>query len=140
MTGYHTRSRRRGACRRGAAATEMAIFLPFLVLLFAVTLDFARLYFTTQTLDNSAFAAAMYASGTSWSKSASTQAVSAACAEGTSLSPPLTAANVSVTQGTTTTTVTITYQCQQITPVFSATRTVTLVRTFTMNLAPAAGS
>jgi Flp pilus assembly protein TadG len=140
MTDHDTRTRRRGTRRRGAAATEMAIVLPFLVLMFAVTLDFARLYFTTQTLDNSAFAAAMYASGTSWSSSANDQAVSAACAEGTSLEPPLTGANVTVTQDTSTTTVTITYQCQLITPVFSPTRTVTLVRTLTMNLAPAAGS
>lgn len=131
---------RRGQARRGAAATEMAIVLPFLVLMFSVTLDFARLYFTTQTLDNAAFAAAMYASGTSWSSDANSEAVNAACAEGVSLNPPLAAANVSITQGSGTVTVTITYTCQQITPVFSATRSVTLVRTVTMNVAPTAGS
>jgi Flp pilus assembly protein TadG len=118
----------------------MAIVLPFLTLLFAVTLDFARLYYATQTLDNCAFSAAMYASGTSWSSDANSQAVNAACAEGTTLNPPLAATDVTVSQGASAVTITITYRCQQITPIFSATRTVTLTRTYTMTLAPTSGS
>ena len=41
-----------GLGRPGVAATELAIWLPFLVLMFAVAVDFCRIYFTTQTVQN----------------------------------------------------------------------------------------
>src|SRR4029077_7450318 len=90
--------KKRFIIRPGVAATELAIWLPFLVLLFAVAVDFCRIYFTTQTVQNCAQAGAMYASGVSpidtTTTTASAAAVQAAVAEGTSLSPALQPSNV----------------------------------------------
>ncbi|MCI0643084.1 MAG: pilus assembly protein [Gemmataceae bacterium] len=63
-------SSQRNACefrysndRAGAWTAELAIVLPFLVFLFLVVVDFCRVYHSTETLQNSAHAAALYASG-----------------------------------------------------------------------------
>jgi hypothetical protein len=49
--------------RRGAAACELAVLLPFLAFLLALTLDFCRVYQATVTVQNCADAAALHASG-----------------------------------------------------------------------------
>jgi Flp pilus assembly protein TadG len=80
-------NRRRG----GGAATEMALLLPFLGLMFAAAVDFGRVLQAGQTLQECARAGAMYASGTAWTAAATgpaQAAANAACASGTSLSPP----------------------------------------------------
>ena len=48
--------------RRGASVVELAICLPLLVFLFVIAVDFARVYFVSITLANSARAGALYAS------------------------------------------------------------------------------
>src|SRR5881396_1398816 len=109
--------KRCGAKRRGAAAAELAVLLPFLAFLFAVTVDFCRLYYQTQTVVGCAEAGACYAGGYSWPNQADANAVQgaspgqlspdsdtarieaarrAAVAEGASLSPPLQESNVQV--------------------------------------------
>src|SRR4051812_14709616 len=114
---------RRPDTRAGAMAAELAIVLPFVLLLFAVAVDFCRLYYQTQTVQNCACTGALYASGNARSIAAptgsggtvqisattggqatdpdSTQgrtdaAKRAAVAEGVSLSPALTTDNVQV--------------------------------------------
>ena len=48
--------------RRGAAVVELAVLLPVLVLLFLITIDFARIYYFSLSLTNCARAGALYAS------------------------------------------------------------------------------
>ena len=48
-------------CRRGAAAVEAAILLPFVVFLAAIAVDWARLLYYTITLDNVARGGALAA-------------------------------------------------------------------------------
>src|SRR5690349_621521 len=62
--------RRGSRARRGAAAAELAVCLPFIALLFAVTVDFCRLYYYTQTLHGCAEAGAEYAAGYAWPSAA----------------------------------------------------------------------
>lgn len=47
---------------RGIAATELAVVLPFLVFLFAITVDYARIFYYTITLEYAARDGAYYAS------------------------------------------------------------------------------
>ena len=53
----------RATHRRGAAATELALFLPFLALLFFVAVDYARAFRAAQVIDGCARTGALYASG-----------------------------------------------------------------------------
>src|SRR5205823_599249 len=55
--------RMRATHRRGAAATELALFLPFLALLFFVAVDYARAFRAAQVIDGCARTGALYASG-----------------------------------------------------------------------------
>jgi Flp pilus assembly protein TadG len=77
---------------------ELAILLPLLVFLFVITVDFARIYYFSLTLQNCARAGAMYASDphvADESPFASTQ--EAALSDATNLSPPPT---ITETSGT----------------------------------------
>lgn len=129
--------------RDGAAAVELAILLPFLFLMFALALDFARIYCATQTLQDCASAGALYASGTAQSPSnpgSSATAVLAACADGVSLDPPLEEGDVTVSSNSSTgaVTVTVQYQFQYVTPFLGS--TVTLARSATYRTAPLPGN
>jgi Flp pilus assembly protein TadG len=53
-----TQSRKRG----GVAAVEFAVLLPLLVLTFVLAVDFGRVFYTSLTLQNCAWAGALYAS------------------------------------------------------------------------------
>ena len=71
------------------AVVELAVLLPLLVFLFVITVDFARVYYFSLTLQNCARAGALYASDphvADESPFASTQ--EAALADATNLSPP----------------------------------------------------
>src|SRR5260370_27480238 len=48
--------------RRGVAATELAVLLPFLAFIFVVGVDWSRLFFYSVTIDNCARNGAVYAS------------------------------------------------------------------------------
>ena len=48
--------------RRGVAATELAVLLPFLAFLFVIGVDWSRLFYYSVTLDNCARNGAIYAS------------------------------------------------------------------------------
>jgi Flp pilus assembly protein TadG len=124
--------------RRGAAAAEMAILLPFVAFLFAVAVDFCRVYYASQTIQNCAYAAALYASGAARSdpdlSTPSAAASDAALAEAVSLNPPLLPANVAATVSSTAATVTVSYNFAFLTPFFG--QSVTITRTVTMPVVP----
>ncbi len=127
--------------RRGAAACELAILLPFLALMFAVAVDFCRVFYTTQIVMGCAQAGARYASG--WATcgtgvSATEAAKQAAVAEGTSLDPPLTPSNVTVDVTANNARVTVTYVFQTLTSYPGVSGPVTVTRAVTMPLAPKA--
>jgi Flp pilus assembly protein TadG len=130
--------------RRGVAATELAIWLPFLALMFAVAIDYCRIYFATQTVQNCAAAGATYASGVSVADpaitSASAAVVQAALAEGVSLSPPLQQANVTTTTSGSSVQVTVTYAFPLLTQLPGLGGTVTITRSVTMTALPQPGS
>ena len=92
--------------RRGAAAVELALLLPFLFFIFLVAVDFGRIFYVSLTLANCARNGAYYASavdnyaGWEGGGSAITSVQQATLADGARLNPPLAAGNVTVTNGT----------------------------------------
>jgi Flp pilus assembly protein TadG len=134
--------------RRGAAAAELAIVLPFIALLFAVAVDFCRLYNQTQIVQGCAEAGAVYAAGyalpdqadatAAGKKKTTSQAARieaaklAAVAEGTSLNPPLAAGNVQVSIANGQALVTVTYECTLLTPVLGPSRVQSVTRSVSM--------
>jgi Flp pilus assembly protein TadG len=121
---------------------ELAILLPFLVLAFTVAVDFCRVFHTTQTVQGSAEAAALYASATALPPAGSTPteaARQAAVAEAATLDPPLRPEDVSVVRDDNTATVTVTYRFQTLLPYPGLGQTLTLQRSARLVLAPMAG-
>ncbi len=59
---FPNRSSNRGGRRRGAAATELAVLLPVLVLVLIGAIDFCRLFFHYTTITNAARNGALWAS------------------------------------------------------------------------------
>jgi Flp pilus assembly protein TadG len=127
--------------RPGAAATELAILLPFLALMFVVAVDFCRVFFQSQTVQGCAHAGALYASGAVCrdpSQSPADAAVQAAVAEGTSLDPPLTAADVTVTTAGNQVTVTVVHRFTTITGFPGVPGNLDVTRFVTLDIAPKA--
>jgi Flp pilus assembly protein TadG len=122
--------------RRGIAAAELAILLPFLALMFIAAVDFCRVYYCTQTVQDCARSAAFYASGTSRRDPSTTTleqaAKDAAIAGGQSLSPPLANSDVAVTIDNASATVTITYSFPLFTNYFVVPNPIVIRRTVTM--------
>src|SRR5262245_36175773 len=125
--------------RCGAAATELAMWLPFICLLFVIALDYCRVFYASQTIQNCALAGAMYASGASNGKPASPSenpAVNAALAEATSLNPPLTANNVAISTSGNTTQVTVSYDFPMLVRWPGIAGTLTITKTVSMTTMP----
>jgi Flp pilus assembly protein TadG len=126
--------------RQGIAAAELAISLPFLALMFIAAIDFCRVYYSTQTVQDCARSAAFYASGTSRHDGTSTTseqaAIDAAVAGGASLSPPLADSDVAVTIANGVATVTISYRFSLFTNYLVVPNPIVIRRTVTMGLAP----
>jgi Flp pilus assembly protein TadG len=130
---------RQQPARSGAAAVELALALPFIALMFAVALDYCRVFYVTQTVQNCAWVGAMYASGTSTNPNAASPdaaAQQAAVNEGTTLQPPLDASGVTISYPGNTAVVTVQYQFQALTPLMGNWGTMTISRTATMGMAP----
>jgi Flp pilus assembly protein TadG len=126
---------RERARRRGAAATELAILLPFIVLLLVIALDYCRVFYYSQTLRSCASCAAMYASGTVKHDPATTRedaAKEAAVREGATLSPPLKAQQVTVAIDTATATATVVYEFRTLTGYPGLPRNITIRHDVTM--------
>jgi Flp pilus assembly protein TadG len=122
------------------AATELALVLPFLALLFCVTVDFCRAFHTAQVVDSCARNGALYAGGTAASDPNSTTpdaaARQAAVNEGASLNPPLQAEDVSVTIAPEGATVTVNYRFALLTSYTGFSSAITITRTVTTPIAP----
>ncbi len=141
--GSSTRCGRRK--RNASAATELAIILPLLTLMFTAAVDFGRAFYVTQTLEACAYAGALYASGTAQTTVAQgqiTAAQNAACASGTSLSPPVNTGNVTVNAdgAAGTVSVTVAYDFTTLTPLVGSAGPLHLTRTVTLPTAPIPGS
>jgi Flp pilus assembly protein TadG len=132
--------------RRASAAVELAVVSPFLAFMFVVTVDYARVFYYQQTLDNCARNGALYGSNlksyqeTGWVKPYDA-VVAATLADGTTLNPPLTSSNVTVTNGTGSdghpnVQVAISYNFTTITRFPGFNNTVTLTSTVSMRVAP----
>src|SRR4051812_42835895 len=89
ISGRRIHSAKAVSCgRTGTAVVELAVLLPVLVMLFLVTVDFARVYYFSLTLTNCARAGALYASDpTAAVESPFPTTESAALADATNLSP-----------------------------------------------------
>ncbi len=129
--------------RQGAAAVELVVCLPLLVLLFAAAADFGRVFYATQVLESAASAGASYASGSSCvpsSVSPASAAVSAAVSEGATLNPALAANQVTVSTSGSTTVVTVQYNFPLLTGFLVPGGSVALQRTVTAPVSPTPGN
>lgn len=131
-------TRKREHDRRGAAAIEMALVLPFLMLMFAVAVDYARVFHATQALTHAAHAGALVASGTSQTPGAVLERVrEAVCAAAPGL--PLAINPDGVSTSGETVTVTVDYDFPLVTGVLGSSGTVHLRRSVTLPVAPRPG-
>jgi Flp pilus assembly protein TadG len=74
--------------RRGAAAVEFALLSPLLLFLFVIVLDFGRIFFYSQTVENAARAGALYMSDDATiASSPYANVTQAALADASNLSP-----------------------------------------------------
>jgi Flp pilus assembly protein TadG len=123
--------------RRGVAAVELAVLLPFMMFLFIVCVDFARVFYYSQTLANCARNGAIYGSNLVTAQSPYTSVQQAALADASNLSPQPT---VTSTTGTDTAgdpyvRVTVAWEFHTIASLPSVPNTVALSRTSQMRVA-----
>lgn len=124
--------------QRGAAVVELALLLPFLLFLFVVGVDFARVFYYSQTLATCARNGAIYGSNLVTATSPYTSLEQAALADATNLSPQ---PAVSSTTGTDTAgnpyvKVTVSWNFQTIASLPGVPSTVRLSRTAQMRVSP----
>lgn len=128
--------------RRGAVALELALVLPLLAVVFAMAVDFGRVFHASQVLQSAADAGAGVASGNTWvpagdpDNATRAAAVSAAA----TLNPPLRTDQVTVTTSGSQVTVAAEYDFPLLTAVLVPDGTVRLRRTVTARTAPRAGN
>ena len=85
---HHRRISRGRDSRRGAALVELALLSPFLLFLFVIVVDFGRIFYYSQTVQNAARAGALYMSDdVSKASSPYANVTAAAIADATNLSP-----------------------------------------------------
>ena len=126
--------------RRAAAAVELAIMLPLLMLIMMISCDFARLYYHYLTITNCARNGALWASDPTTSVYSQYSTVTqAALADAPNLSPTPTVTSSSGTDadGHANVSVTVNYTFSLISS-YLGFSTVTLSRTVEMRVAPAA--
>jgi Flp pilus assembly protein TadG len=86
--------------RRGAAAAELAILLPFLGLIFVVTLDFGRIFYYTLTIENAARNGALWACDPYAPTMSYSTLQDAVKADASNLSPAIVDGNINSSNGT----------------------------------------
>ena len=123
--------------RKAVAAVELAVLTPFLVLLFSITVDFGRVFYFSQLLDNCARKGALYLSdpkAPAYNTYANLQQA-ALGPDSSSLSPQPTvsSSNGTDSEGNAYVSVTVTWQFQSITQLVPG---LTLSRTAQMRSAP----
>jgi Flp pilus assembly protein TadG len=126
--------------RSGAAAAELAMWLPFLGFMFVVAMDYCRIFYSTQVLQSCAATAALYASGhaepSEETEGREQAAREAAVAEGVSLKPPLKSENVQIAGTANEVTVTVKHDFSRLVPWPGQAEKVSLTRTCKMGFAP----
>lgn len=131
---------RPGAIRRGTAAVELALLLPFLAFPFVVGVDYSRLFYHYLTVTNCARNGALYACdpvAAADSPYTSVQQPALADAANLSPTPTVTSTNGTDADGNAYVEVTVSYQFQTITSFPGFGGTVGLQRTVRMRVAPA---
>jgi Flp pilus assembly protein TadG len=140
--------------RKGVAAVELAILAPFLVALFLIALDFARVFYCQTTLNQCVRNGALYGSSlcsynqTTWvspynttDPETDTSIKSCTIADGASLNPALTTSQVTVTHnngsdGNAAVQVSVTYTFNSITQFIGFGNSFTLRASCSMRVAP----
>jgi Flp pilus assembly protein TadG len=124
--------------RRGAAAVELAVLLPFLTFMLVGGVDFARVFYYSLTLSNCAREGALYASLDATHAADTTGTQNAALADASEFSPAPTVSSVTGTDssGNPVVTVTVTYSFQTITSYPGIPSPISLVRTVQMRILP----
>jgi Flp pilus assembly protein TadG len=125
--------------RRGAAAAELALLLPLLAFLFVITVDFARVFYFSQVVENCARQGALYASDPKApAANLYTSVQQAALADATNLNPQPTVTSTNGTDGAGNAyvAVTVTWPFHTITGFPGVPNNVTLSSTVQMRRAP----
>jgi len=113
-------SRRRRRFRRGTSAVELAVLLPFLVLVFVVGADWCRIYYAAHTVDECARSGALAASGIAFQEHDLTdaeresRAVAQVLEDADHVSPAIQATDVTVVTDADYVTVTVDYDFSTI--------------------------
>jgi Flp pilus assembly protein TadG len=141
MLGNH-RNHGTASRRRGAAAAEFAVLLPFLAFLFVATVDFARVFFHTITVTNCARNGALYLSDPFLAaKSPYADFKEAAKADASSLDPALNDDDITSATGTDGdghefVEVTVTYRFNTLVDIAGVANPIELTRTVQMRKTP----
>jgi Flp pilus assembly protein TadG len=125
--------------RKATAAVELGFLLPILVFLFVVAVDYARVFYYTQVIENCARQGALYASDPKApAANLYTSVKNAALADAKNLTPQPTVTSTTGTDktGNAYVAVTVTWQFNTLTGFPGIPNTVTISRTVQMRLAP----
>jgi Flp pilus assembly protein TadG len=125
--------------RKAVAAVELTVLLPFLAFLFVIAVDFARIFYYSQIVENCARQGALYESDPKAPAANLYTSVSdAALADASDLNPKptVTSATGKDTAGNAYVTVTVTWQFQTITNFPAVPTNMTISRTVQMRAAP----
>ena len=124
--------------RRAAAAVEVAVLLPFLVFLFAIAVDFARVFYFSQVIENCARNGAIYGSNLVTAQSPYSSIQQAALADAADLNPQptVTSTNGTDASGNPYVQVNVTWTFQTITGFPGIPSRMNLSRTVQMRVAP----
>jgi len=128
----------RNRARRGAAAVELALLLPLLVFLFAVGIDFCRVFYFSQVIETCARNGALYAADPKAAASNlynNVQAAALADAPDLNPQPTVTSTSGTDTAGNAYVAVTVNWQFNTLTS-FPGVPNVTLSRTVQMRKTP----
>jgi Flp pilus assembly protein TadG len=131
----HNKNRRRTA----VATVELAFLLPLLVFLFAIGVDFARLYNPYVTITNAASSGALYGSQSA-SRSVDTAGIAAAALADTadlSPAPSVSSSTSTDASGNPYVTVTVTWNFQTVTHFPGVPSSLNITRTVKMRVQPA---
>jgi Flp pilus assembly protein TadG len=125
--------------RKAAAAVELAILLPFLIFLVVIAVDYGRIFYFAQIIENCARQGALYASDPQAPAANLYSSVSnAALADASGLSPQPTVTSTTGTDlaGNSYVDVTVTWTFHTITTYPGVPSSVSLSRTAQMRMAP----
>jgi Flp pilus assembly protein TadG len=125
--------------RRAAAAVELAVLLPMLLFLFVIAVDFGRILYFSQIIENCARQGAQYASDAKApSRNLYTSLQAAALADAADLSPQPTVTSTTGTDsnGSPYVAVTVSWQFSTVTNFLGVPKNVTLSRTVQARTAP----